>query len=128
MVSKQLDLSNGKLSITMPDMLKLLGVVAAIGVSYAMASFRLNLIEQGIRDGQQSILKLELALKDTQADVAALKDIETQNNHALELRVQSLEDYLSDHGLRVPRPSETPTRPSPGASTSRADQFRNSRS
>lgn len=100
-----MDLSDGKVMITLPDMLKLLGVVAAIGISYAMASSRLSLIEQGIRDGQQAVITLGQSVKSLEENLAIHKDAETAARHNLELRLQSLEDRVYGDSRRPPRSS-----------------------
>lgn len=86
--------SDSKFAISMSDLFKLLGVVVAIGMSYAMASSRLSLIEKGIRDGQDSVVRLESRVQDLEGHFS---DHESQANdafHEYDLRLQSIEERM----------------------------------
>lgn len=120
MANKQIDVSDSKFAISLPDLLKLLGVVAAIGMSYAMASSRLSLIEKGIRDGQESVIRLEARLSKVEADLLQHAQQSDENHHQQDLRMQSLEERLFGESrspsLRPAPRARTPTyntRPQP---------------
>lgn len=119
MVTRQYDISEGKFAISMSDLLKLLGIVAAVGMSYAMASSRLSLIEKGIRDGQESVIRLESRIKALEDYTIEHDAISNDQFHAYDLRIQSIEERLFGESRSTGMPPRRSV-PRPGSTTTRA--------
>lgn len=92
MAAHNIDLSDGKFTISVSDLMKLIGVVAAIGVSYAMASSRLSMIERGIADGTSAVARLDRRVDTLEGLQRAYERTTNDSFHDYDLRLQSLEE------------------------------------
>lgn len=109
--TKQFDLSEGKFAISLSDLIKLIGAVLAIGVAYAMASSRLSLIEKGIRDGQETSVRIERRVDSLEQHAAYAEAVTNDSFHEYDLRLQSLEESLFGESRAAPRRATTQPRP-----------------
>ena len=107
MPQQKIDLSNGKFVISASDLIKLMCVVVAIGTSYAMASSRLTMIENGLADGRDSVAKLSARVAVLEQHAADRDAISTDVFHEYDLRIQSLEEKVFGHSV----PPSVPRRP-----------------
>lgn len=108
--SKNIDLSDGKFTISTADLLKLIAVVAAIGMSYAMASSRLSMIERGISDGQEAIARVDRRIDTIESTMTNHINTNADVFHAYDLRLQSLEERVFGRANPPSSPSRADTR------------------
>lgn len=122
--NNQLDLTNGKFIISVPDLIKLISVVAAIGMSYAIASSRLTQLEKSIVDAKEARTVIAQRIETLEQSIALHTDDANDINHDFDLRLQSIEEAVfgaskpSSTARRVRQsstPSYTPYRPSRNA-------------
>ena len=111
MLEQHVNLTDGKFTISMSDLIKMMSVVLAIGMSYAMASSRISLIENSIRDGQVATVELRQRVAALEQYKNAHELDSQQRIHMTDLRLQSIEERI--FGASRSRTTSAPVAPTP---------------